>query len=145
MLRGAAAISAAMIRSRRRSGWSRLNSARRRASLNSPSARAGLLGARHLVDAVVEQGDVDPLARFQQLLQGDDLLRAVVTELAVIGYCDAVPELCQAAGQHRRNGLLVARPHPHHCRAAEAQDAHRLPPARFSPGVGRSPRSSSVT
>src|SRR5215831_118991 len=45
---------------------------------------AGLLGARHFVDAVIEQRNVDPLSGFQQLLQSDDLLRAVVPELTVI-------------------------------------------------------------
>src|SRR5260370_38148325 len=54
--------------------------------VEQPVGAAGLLCARHLVDAVVEQGDVDPRSGLQELLQGDDLLRAVVPELAIIGY-----------------------------------------------------------
>src|SRR5207248_2556065 len=39
---------------------------------------------------------------------------------------DAVSALGEPAGQHRRNGLVVACPHSHHRRAAKAQDADRL-------------------
>src|SRR5205823_13812820 len=42
--------------------------------VEQPVGAAGLLGARHLVDAIVEQGDVEPCCGLQQLLQGDDLL-----------------------------------------------------------------------
>ena len=88
--------------------------------VEQPVGTAGLLGARHVVDAVIEHGDVDPLASLQQLLQGDGFLRAVVPELAVIGYRNTISELCEPAGEHRRDGMLVARAHSHHCRAAKA-------------------------
>ena len=92
--------------------------------VHDPVGRAGLLGADHLVDAVVEQRDVGPHPLFQQLLQRDRLLRAVVAELADIGDRGRLAEFAEAARQHRRDGLPVARPHAHHRRAAEAQDAH---------------------
>ena len=66
--------------------------------VEQPVGGAGLLGADHLVDAVVEEGDVGARARFEQLVQADDLLRAIVPELAVIGHRDAVPECSEAAG-----------------------------------------------
>ncbi len=95
---------------------------------------AGLLGAEHLVDAVVEQGEVGAHAAFQHLLQADDLLRAVVAELAEIGQCGRVPEFGEAARQDGGDRRHVAHPHPHHCRAAEAQNAQRAVARRLARG-----------
>src|SRR5436305_9705209 len=101
--------------------------------IEQPIGMAGLLGARHLVDAVVEQSDVDRLPRFQQLLQGDELLRAVVPELTIVGYRNPMSALSEPPGQYCRDGLVVPRPHPHHCRAAKTQDSDRLAAHRIRP------------
>ena len=98
--------------------------------VEQPVGRPGLLGADHLVDAVVEEGNVGGRAPLEQLVQADDLLRAVMAELSEIGDCGLVPKLGEAAGQDRRDRRRVAHPQPHHRRAAKAQDAQR-PLRRF--------------